>query len=57
MRAAATLRKCLSTRCCPTTATFWNQAIEAGQCYITTNHFGELETDFDDHAGEDANVS
>jgi hypothetical protein len=54
MRAAATLRKCLSTRCCPTNADFWDQTITAGECYITTNHFGEAETDFDEHAGEDA---
>ena len=55
MKAAATLRACLSTRCCPTGATYtwWDQTKNAGECFITTSHFGETETDYDEHDGED----
>ena len=53
MRAAATLRSCLSNRCCDSTFSFWDVLKEAGQCYITTNCYGDAEIDFDDHAGED----
>lgn len=55
MKAAATLRACLSTRCCPTgsTYTWWDQTKNAGECFITTSHFGETQTDYDEHLGED----
>ena len=59
LKAAAVLNQCIWTRCCPfdsgaETYSWWDQDIEAGECYITTDKYGLTDTDFDDHDGEDA---